>query len=144
MKILSVCDVLFPQTVGGAGRLAREVTAALKEMGKAVEFLTRQVSTPLSAWCRCTMARNSSRGTCRRNLLSTEVDLAIGMSNRRLGHCRKNQPHNSEPSYSILQLQRRTILYVNLMDSTAFIRGRWLGHRREWLLERVGPSLAAR
>jgi len=48
MKILVICDVLFPQTVGGAGRVAREVTAALGEKGNAVEFLTRQVSTNFS------------------------------------------------------------------------------------------------
>ena len=47
MKILVICDVLFPQTVGGAGRVAREVTAALKEKGTEVQFLTREVSTRL-------------------------------------------------------------------------------------------------
>jgi len=45
MRILVICDVLFPQTVSGAGRVAREVAAALGKSGNAVEFLTRQVST---------------------------------------------------------------------------------------------------
>ncbi len=44
MRILVICDVLSPQTVGGAGRFAREVTTAFGERGNAVEFLTRQVS----------------------------------------------------------------------------------------------------
>jgi glycosyltransferase involved in cell wall biosynthesis len=41
MKILSVCDVLFPQTTGGAGRVARELAEAFMKMGAGVEFLTR-------------------------------------------------------------------------------------------------------
>jgi len=41
MKILSVCDVLFPQTTGGAGRVARELAEAFMKMGVEVEFLTR-------------------------------------------------------------------------------------------------------
>ncbi len=41
MKILSVCDVLFPQTMGGAGRVARELAEAFMKMGAEVEFLTR-------------------------------------------------------------------------------------------------------
>lgn len=41
MKILSVCDVLFPQTTGGAGRVARELAKAFMAMGAEVEFLTR-------------------------------------------------------------------------------------------------------
>ena len=41
MKILSVCDVLFPQTTGGAGRVARELAEAFMKMGAEVEFLTR-------------------------------------------------------------------------------------------------------
>lgn len=41
MKILSVCDVLFPQTTGGAGRVARELGEAFRKMGAEVEFLTR-------------------------------------------------------------------------------------------------------
>ncbi|MCZ6877154.1 MAG: glycosyltransferase family 4 protein [Acidobacteria bacterium] len=48
MRVLVICDVLSPQTVGGAGRLAREVTVALGEKGNAVEFLTRQVPPYLS------------------------------------------------------------------------------------------------
>ena len=48
MRILVICDVLFPQTVGGAGRVAREVTAAFAEKGNAVKFLTRQASTSYS------------------------------------------------------------------------------------------------
>ena len=44
MRVLVICDVLFPQTVGGAGRVAREVTEALKKRGAEVQFLTRQVS----------------------------------------------------------------------------------------------------
>ncbi|MCZ6485096.1 MAG: glycosyltransferase family 4 protein [Acidobacteria bacterium] len=41
MKILSVCDVLFPQTTGGAGRVARELAEAFMKMGAEIEFLTR-------------------------------------------------------------------------------------------------------
>lgn len=41
MKILSVCDVLFPQTTGGAGRVARELAEAFIRMGAEIEFLTR-------------------------------------------------------------------------------------------------------
>ena len=48
MRVLVICDELFPQTVGGAGRLAREVTAAMGKRGTPVEFLTRQVSTNFS------------------------------------------------------------------------------------------------
>ncbi len=48
MRILVICDVLSPQTVGGAGRFAREVTTAFGERGNAVEFLTREVSTDRS------------------------------------------------------------------------------------------------
>jgi len=48
MRVLVICDVLFPQTVGGAGRVAREVTEALKKRGNEVQFLTRQVSYSLS------------------------------------------------------------------------------------------------
>jgi len=46
MKILSVCDVLFPQTTGGAGRVARELAEAFMEMGAEVEFLTRLTGKP--------------------------------------------------------------------------------------------------
>ncbi len=45
MRVLVICDVLFPQTVGGAGRVAREVTEALKKRGNEVQFLTREVPT---------------------------------------------------------------------------------------------------
>jgi len=45
MKILSVCDFLSPQTVGGAGRVARELTAAMRTYGTTVQFLTREVPT---------------------------------------------------------------------------------------------------
>ncbi len=48
MRVLVICDVLSPQTVGGAGRVAREVTEALKKRGTEVQFLTRQVSNSLS------------------------------------------------------------------------------------------------
>ena len=48
MKVLVICDVLSPQTVGGAGRFAREVTEALKKRGTEVQFLTRRVSNNLS------------------------------------------------------------------------------------------------
>ncbi len=48
MRVLVICDVLFPQTVSGAGRVAREVTEALKKRGNEMQFLTRQVSTSLS------------------------------------------------------------------------------------------------
>ncbi len=41
MKILSVCDVLFPQTTGGAGRVARELAVALRKTGEEVQLLTR-------------------------------------------------------------------------------------------------------
>ena len=42
LKILTICDVLFPQTTGGAGRLARELSEALLRRGVEMEFLTRQ------------------------------------------------------------------------------------------------------
>ena len=48
MRVLVICDVLFPQTVSGAGRVAREVTEALRKWGNEMQFLTRQVSTSLS------------------------------------------------------------------------------------------------
>ena len=48
MRVLVICDVLSPQTVGGAGRVAREVTEALKKRGTEVQFLTREVSNSLS------------------------------------------------------------------------------------------------
>ncbi len=41
MKILILCDVLFPQTTGGAGRVARELAVALRKTGEDVQFLTR-------------------------------------------------------------------------------------------------------
>ena len=41
MKILMLCDVLFPQTTGGAGRAARELARALRRAGAEIEFLTR-------------------------------------------------------------------------------------------------------
>ena len=44
MKILVLCDVLFPQTTGGAGRVARELATALKKLGNEVQFLTRRTS----------------------------------------------------------------------------------------------------
>ena len=44
MKILILCDVLFPQTTGGAGRVARELAIALKQLGNEVQFLTRCTS----------------------------------------------------------------------------------------------------
>lgn len=44
MKVLMLCDVLFPQTVGGAGRFARELAQALVAGGDEVQFLTRQTS----------------------------------------------------------------------------------------------------
>ena len=39
-----LCDVLFPQTTGGAGRVARELANALKRRGTEVHFLTRATS----------------------------------------------------------------------------------------------------
>ena len=45
MRVLVICDVLFPQTTGGAGRLARELATALRELDCEVEFLTRPTST---------------------------------------------------------------------------------------------------
>jgi glycosyltransferase involved in cell wall biosynthesis len=48
MRVLVICDVLFSQTVGGAGRVAREVTEALKKRGNEVQFLTRKVPHSLS------------------------------------------------------------------------------------------------
>ena len=41
MKVLILCDVLFPQTTGGAGRFARELASALERHGTEVHFLTR-------------------------------------------------------------------------------------------------------
>ncbi|HEY2934929.1 MAG TPA: glycosyltransferase family 4 protein [Acidobacteriota bacterium] len=43
MKILILCDVLFPQTTGGAGRVARELALAIRDRGTEVRFLTRRV-----------------------------------------------------------------------------------------------------
>lgn len=48
MKILILCDVLFPQTTGGAGRVARELAIALRKLGDEVQFLTRR--TPKILW----------------------------------------------------------------------------------------------
>ena len=47
MKVLTICDVLFPHTVGGAGRFAREVAESLLRQGLEVEFLTRRVQSRL-------------------------------------------------------------------------------------------------
>lgn len=44
MKILILCDILFPQTTGGAGRVARELAIALGKLGVEVQFLTRRTS----------------------------------------------------------------------------------------------------
>jgi len=44
MKILILCDVLFPQTTGGAGRVARELGIAFRELGSDVRFLTRSTN----------------------------------------------------------------------------------------------------
>jgi glycosyltransferase involved in cell wall biosynthesis len=49
LKILSICDVLFPQTTGGAGRVARELGKALSRQGVEIEFLTRQPAKPVKA-----------------------------------------------------------------------------------------------
>jgi len=46
MRVLMLCDVLFPQTTGGAGRLARELALALHRRGLEVHFLTRATSGP--------------------------------------------------------------------------------------------------
>lgn len=48
MRILTLCDVWFPHTTGGAGRLARELAQALAHCGEEVHILTRRVpdSTP--------------------------------------------------------------------------------------------------
>jgi glycosyltransferase involved in cell wall biosynthesis len=43
MRILILCDVLYPQTVGGAGRVARELGEGFKACGDAVHYLTRPV-----------------------------------------------------------------------------------------------------
>ncbi|MBI4456216.1 MAG: glycosyltransferase family 4 protein [Acidobacteria bacterium] len=45
MKILILCDVLFPQTIGGAGRVARELGLAWKRLGEEVQYLTRFTGT---------------------------------------------------------------------------------------------------
>jgi glycosyltransferase involved in cell wall biosynthesis len=42
MRILVVCDVLFPQTTGGAGRVGRELSVRFAQYGDEVEFLTRR------------------------------------------------------------------------------------------------------
>ena len=44
MKILILCDVLFPQITGGAGRVARELSIALRKLGNEVQFLTRRTA----------------------------------------------------------------------------------------------------
>lgn len=49
MRILVVCDVLFPQTVGGAGRVAREVSRVLEANGHQVHFFSRRPRAPFSA-----------------------------------------------------------------------------------------------
>ena len=41
MRILTLCDVLFPQTTGGAGRYARELAEGLVQAGDQVQILTR-------------------------------------------------------------------------------------------------------
>ena len=43
MKVLCICDVLLPQTVGGAGRVARELALALQDRNVEVSFFTRDV-----------------------------------------------------------------------------------------------------
>lgn len=42
MKILVLCEVLFPQTVGGAGRVARALGEGMREQGAVVHYLTRK------------------------------------------------------------------------------------------------------
>jgi glycosyltransferase involved in cell wall biosynthesis len=44
MKVLNVCEVLFPQTVGGAGRAARSLAVALARQGVQIAFFTRDTS----------------------------------------------------------------------------------------------------
>jgi glycosyltransferase involved in cell wall biosynthesis len=41
LRVLVICDVLFPQTIGGAGRVAREVAVALRTRGVELQFFTR-------------------------------------------------------------------------------------------------------
>jgi len=48
MRILILCDVLFPQTTGGAGRVARELGTCFQRKGHDVHFLTRRVDRALS------------------------------------------------------------------------------------------------